>query len=70
MLCWVTVVLQDITSSAHSLDLTDVIKINSLFLCVHVQKLYALPTVYLCVLYGSQNKEQLYLVTVLADWFL
>jgi len=27
-------------------------------------------TVYLCVLYGSENKQQLFLYTALTDWFL
>jgi hypothetical protein len=36
-----------------------------------VQKLYILPTqLYLCVLFGSQNKQRLFPYTALTDWFL
>jgi hypothetical protein len=34
------------------------------------QQLCALPTLYLCVLYLSQNKQRLFLHTTLTDWFL
>jgi hypothetical protein len=31
---------------------------------------YVLPTVYLCVLCGSENKQRLFHCTALTDWFL
>jgi len=34
------------------------------------QLLYALPTLYLCVLYLSENKQRLVPITALTDWFL
>jgi hypothetical protein len=34
------------------------------------QQFYALPTLYLCVLYGSQNTQQLLHYATLTDWFL
>ena len=34
-----------------------------------IQQFYVLPTVYLCVLCGSQNKQRLFPHTALADWF-
>jgi len=36
----------------------------------NIQQLYVLPTLYLCVLFGSQNKQQLFPYTALTDWFL
>jgi hypothetical protein len=36
----------------------------------NIQQLYALPTLYLCVLYLSVNKQQLVPLTALTDWFL
>jgi hypothetical protein len=36
----------------------------------NIQQLYALPTLYLCVLYGSQNKQRPLLCTSLTDCFL
>ena len=36
----------------------------------NIQQLYALPTLYLCVLYLSQNKQWLVPLTAQADWFL
>ena len=36
----------------------------------NIQQLYALPTLYLCVLYLSQNKQRLVPLTSLTDWFL
>jgi hypothetical protein len=36
----------------------------------HPQILRSAHTVYLCVLYGSQNKQQLLPYTALTDWFL
>ena len=35
-----------------------------------ITKLQFLPTVYLCVLCGSENKQRLIPYTALADWFL
>jgi len=35
-----------------------------------MQKFYVLPTMHLCVLCGSQNKQRLFLFTALTDWFL
>ena len=35
-----------------------------------IQQLYALPTLYLCVLYLSQNKQRLVPLTAQTDWFL
>jgi hypothetical protein len=34
------------------------------------QQLYVLPTLYLCVLYLSQNKQRLVPLTAQTDWFL
>jgi len=37
----------------------------------NIQQFHVLPhTLYLCVLYGSQNKQRLFLYTALTDWFL
>jgi len=36
----------------------------------NIQQLYALPTLYLCVLYLSQNKQRLVPLTAETDWFL
>ena len=36
----------------------------------NIQQLYILPTLYLCVLYLSENKQQLVALTSLTDWFL
>jgi len=35
----------------------------------NIQQLYALPTLYLCVLYLSENKERLVLLTAQTNWF-
>ena len=37
---------------------------------LNVQQLYVLPTLYLCVLYLSENKQKLLPYTSLTDWFL
>jgi hypothetical protein len=34
----------------------------------NIQQLYVLPTLYLCVLYLSENKQQLLPLTALTDW--
>jgi len=36
----------------------------------NIQQFYVLPTLYLCVLCGSQNKQRLFPYTALTDWFL
>ena len=36
----------------------------------NIQQLYALPTLYLCVLYLSENKQRLVPLTAYTDWFL
>ena len=36
----------------------------------NIQQLYILPTLYLCVLYLSENKERLVPLTAETDWFL
>ena len=36
----------------------------------NIQQLYALPTLYLCVLYLSENKQRLVPLAALTDWFL
>ena len=36
----------------------------------NIQQLYALPTLYLCVLYLFENKQRIVPLTVLTDWFL
>ena len=36
----------------------------------NIQQLYALPTLYLCVLYLSENKQRLVPLTAETDWFL
>ena len=36
----------------------------------NIQQLYALPTLYLCVLYLSENKQRLVPLTAYIDWFL
>jgi len=37
---------------------------------IHSQIIRSANTVYLCVLYGSQNKERLFSYTALTDWIL
>jgi hypothetical protein len=37
---------------------------------VYIKKFYVVPKLYLCVLYGSQNKQQLLPYKTLRDWFL
>ena len=36
----------------------------------NIQQFYVLPTLYLSVLYGSENKQPLFPYTALTDWFL
>src|SRR5215510_9173465 len=36
----------------------------------NIQQLYVLPTLYLCVLYLSENKQRLVPLTAITDWFL
>jgi len=36
----------------------------------NIQQLYALPTLYLCVLYLSENKQRVVPLTAQTDWFL
>ena len=36
----------------------------------HSQILRSAHTVYLCVLYGSENKQRLFPYTALTDWFV
>jgi hypothetical protein len=36
----------------------------------NIKKFYVVPTLRLCVLYGSQNKQQLLHYKTLRDWFL
>jgi hypothetical protein len=36
----------------------------------NIQQLYVLPTLYLCVLYLSENKQRLVPLTAETDWFL
>ena len=36
----------------------------------NIQQLYILPTLYLCVLYLSENKQRLVLLTAYTDRFL
>jgi hypothetical protein len=36
----------------------------------NIQQLYALSTLYLCVLYLSENKQRLVPLTSQTDWFL
>jgi hypothetical protein len=46
---------------------------QAVFLCTtrcNIQKFYMLLTMYVCVLYGSQNKQQLLPYKTLRDWFL
>ena len=35
----------------------------------NIQQLYVLPTLYLCVLYLSENKQRLVPLTAKTDWF-
>jgi hypothetical protein len=35
----------------------------------NIQQLYILPTLYLCVLYLSENKQRLFHYTAQTDWF-
>jgi hypothetical protein len=39
-------------------------------LTLNIKKFYVVPTLRLCVLYGSQNKQQLLPYKTLRDWFL
>ena len=36
----------------------------------NIQQFYVLSTLYLCVLFGSENKQRLFPYTALTDWFL
>ena len=36
----------------------------------NIQQLYALPTLYLCVLYLSENKQRLVPLSLQTEWFL
>ena len=36
----------------------------------NIQQLYVLPTLFLCVLYLSENKQRLVPLTAQTDWFL
>jgi hypothetical protein len=36
----------------------------------NIQQLYAQPTLYLCALYLSENKQRLVSLTAQTDWFL
>ena len=36
----------------------------------NIQNFYILPTVYLCVLCVSENKQRLFPYTALTDWFV
>jgi len=36
----------------------------------NIQQFYVLPTMHLCILCGSENKQQLLPYTALTDWFL
>jgi hypothetical protein len=36
----------------------------------NIQQLYVLPSLYLCVLYLSENKQRLVPLTSYTDWFL
>jgi len=36
----------------------------------NIQQLYALPTLYLCVLYLSEEKQRLVPLTAHTDWFV
>ena len=36
----------------------------------NIQQLYALPTLYLCVLHLSESKQRLVPLTAQTDWFL
>ena len=36
----------------------------------NIQQLYVLPTLYLCVLYFSENKQRIVPLTAQTDWFL
>jgi len=36
----------------------------------NIQQLYAVPTLYLCVLYLSENKQRIVPLTAQIDWFL
>ena len=61
----------------YKLNLHDIPSINLLMPTSHVmhqefniQQMYAVPTLYLCVLYLSENKQRLVPLTALTDWFL
>jgi hypothetical protein len=36
----------------------------------NIQQLYAVPTLYLCILYLSEGKQKLVPLTAYTDWFL
>ena len=62
---------------AYRLSEVDIRKVNLLKTTGHVmhqqfnsQQLYVLPTLYLCVLYLSENKQWLVSLTAQTDWFL
>jgi hypothetical protein len=54
-------------SYSHALLLTD--QSNGNF-THHIKKFYVVPTLRLCVLYGSQNKQQLLPYKTFIDWLL
>ena len=55
------------------MQLLNPLKLSGYIMYHHVQHtkiLRSAHTVYLCVLYGSQNKQRLFPYTALTDWFL
>jgi len=40
-----------------------------MYLQFNIKQFYVLPTQYLCVLCGSENKQPLFPYTALTDWF-
>jgi hypothetical protein len=56
-------------------NVQDILTFKSLTVTLHmtrfnIKKFYVVPTLCLCVLYGSQNKQQLLPYKTLTDWFL
>jgi hypothetical protein len=55
-----------VATCVHSISIFNLLKPSGNF---NIKKFYVLPTLRLCVLYGSQNKQQLLPYKTLRDWF-
>jgi hypothetical protein len=53
-----------------NINLLKNLAVNLLTTRFNIQRFYVVPTLRLCVLYGSQNKQQLLSCKTLREWFL